>query len=69
MLAWGAIAQTPISTIVDPKYYDKPQWRHISSARGGRWLGSSGRPGGINEYYFGATGGGNRWRPGVGGRH
>ncbi|MFN7260157.1 MAG: WD40/YVTN/BNR-like repeat-containing protein, partial [Cyclobacteriaceae bacterium] len=66
-LAWSATAQTPISTTVDSKYYDKLKWRNIGPARGGRSLGSSGSPGRINEYYFGATGGG-LWKTTDGGQ-
>lgn len=63
-------AQTPASTAgstVDPKYYDKLKWRNIGPARGGRSLGASGSPGRINEYYFGATGGG-LWKTTDGGQ-
>jgi photosystem II stability/assembly factor-like uncharacterized protein len=66
-LSWSAIAQTPISTTVDSKYYDKLKWRNIGPARGGRSLGASGSPGRINEYYFGATGGG-LWKTTDGGQ-
>jgi hypothetical protein len=34
------------------------QWREIGPKRGGRSLGCAGSPGRVNEYYFGATGGG-----------
>ncbi len=42
----------------DSKFFDKLKWRNIGPPRGGRSLGASGSPGRINEYYFGATGGG-----------
>jgi len=42
----------------DSKYFDKLQWRNIGPQRGGRSLGATGSPGRLNEYYFGATGGG-----------
>ncbi len=54
VFAEGVVAQTT----VDSKYFDKLKWRNIGPLRGGRSLGSSGSPGRINEYYFGATGGG-----------
>jgi photosystem II stability/assembly factor-like uncharacterized protein len=61
-------AQTqPTSTTYDSKYYDNLKWRNIGPARGGRSLGSSGSPGRINEYYFGATGGG-LWKTTDGGQ-
>ncbi|MCA6397283.1 MAG: glycosyl hydrolase [Cytophagales bacterium] len=66
-ISWIATAQTPVSTTVDPKYYDKLKWRNIGPARGGRSLGASGSPGRINEYYFGATGGG-LWKTTDGGQ-
>lgn len=55
----------------DEKFYDKLKWRNIGPYRGGRSLGVAGSPGRINEYYFGATGGGlwktvdggNEWFP------
>jgi photosystem II stability/assembly factor-like uncharacterized protein len=50
--------QTQTSGNYDPKFYDKLKWRNIGPPRGGRSLGVSGSPGRINEYYFGATGGG-----------
>jgi photosystem II stability/assembly factor-like uncharacterized protein len=34
------------------------QWRDIGPQRGGRSLACTGSPGRVNEYYFGATGGG-----------
>jgi photosystem II stability/assembly factor-like uncharacterized protein len=47
------------------------KWREIGPLRGGRSLGCMGSPGRVNEYYFGATGGGlwkttdggNTWFP------
>ncbi|MBS1505493.1 MAG: glycosyl hydrolase [Bacteroidetes bacterium] len=53
-------AQTPTSgaTTYDPQFYNKLKWRNIGPMRGGRSLGAAGSPGRINEYYFGATGGG-----------
>jgi photosystem II stability/assembly factor-like uncharacterized protein len=47
------------------------KWRDIGPQRGGRSLGCAGSPGRVNEYYFGATGGGlwkttdggNSWFP------
>lgn len=46
------------SNSIDPSFYENMEWRNIGPNRGGRSLGSSGSPGRINEYYFGATGGG-----------
>lgn len=43
---------------VDPSFYANYEWRNIGPLRGGRSLGASGSPGRLNEYYFGATGGG-----------
>ncbi len=40
------------------KFFDKLKWRNIGPQRGGRSLGAAGSPGRLNEYYFGATGGG-----------
>jgi photosystem II stability/assembly factor-like uncharacterized protein len=51
----------------ESKFYDKLKWRNIGPARGGRSLGSSGSPGRVNEYYFGATGGG-LWKTTDGGQ-
>lgn len=53
-------AQTPTlgATTYDPQFYNKLKWRNIGPMRGGRSLGAAGSPGRINEYYFGATGGG-----------
>ena len=56
---------------VDPTFYENYKWRNIGPNRGGRSLGCSGSPGRLNEYYFGATGGGlwktvdggNEWFP------
>lgn len=64
------IAQ-PVKPTIDPSYYSKMEWRNIGPNRGGRSLGCAGSPGRINEYYFGATGGGlwktvdggNEWFP------
>lgn len=44
--------------VFDSKFYDQLEWRNIGPNRGGRSLGCAGSPGRINEYYFGATGGG-----------
>lgn len=46
------------SASYDSKFFDKLKWRNIGPPRGGRSLGAAGSPGRINEYYFGATGGG-----------
>jgi len=43
---------------LDESFYNKLKWRNIGPNRGGRSLGSTGSPGRVNEYYFGATGGG-----------
>jgi photosystem II stability/assembly factor-like uncharacterized protein len=56
---------------VDKSFYEGLEWRNIGPYRGGRSLGSTGSPGRLNEYYFGATGGGlwkttdggNEWAP------
>jgi photosystem II stability/assembly factor-like uncharacterized protein len=50
--------QASTSSTYDLKFFDKMKWRNIGPPRGGRSLGASGSPGRINEYYFGATGGG-----------
>ena len=58
-LAIPLYSQTqPTANAYDPKFFDKMKWRNIGPPRGGRSLGASGSPGRINEYYFGATGGG-----------
>jgi len=44
--------------VVSEQFYSQLKWRNIGPNRGGRSLGCSGSPGRINEYYFGATGGG-----------
>ena len=43
---------------VDPSFYEGYKWRNLGPNRGGRSLSSTGSPGRVNEYYFGATGGG-----------
>ena len=53
---WDISAQN--SPSVDPAFYKNYKWRNIGPNRGGRSLGCSGSPGRLNEYYFGATGGG-----------
>ncbi len=58
-------AQTTAS--YDAGYFDKLKWRNIGPQRGGRSLGAAGSPGRINEYYFGATGGG-LWKTTDGGQ-
>ena len=66
---WEVSAQN--SSSVDPSFYENYKWRNIGPNRGGRSLGCSGSPGRLNEYYFGATGGGlwktvdggNEWFP------
>ena len=65
-LSIQGIGQTQSSTI-DPKYFNKLQWRNIGPQRGGRSLGATGSPGRPNEYYFGATGGG-LWKTTDGGQ-
>jgi photosystem II stability/assembly factor-like uncharacterized protein len=49
-------AQTPAT--VDPSLYSGMRWRSIGPARGGRSIAVSGSPTRLNEYYFGAVGGG-----------
>ncbi|MGB5818652.1 MAG: glycosyl hydrolase [Saonia sp.] len=52
-------------------FFEGLEWRNIGPKRGGRSLGCAGSPGRVNEYYFGATGGGlwktvdggNEWSP------
>ena len=44
--------------VFSAQLYDKLEWRNIGPNRGGRSLGCAGSPGRVNEYYFGATGGG-----------
>lgn len=51
-------AQNSALNSLDESYYDQLKWRNIGPNRGGRSLGSTGSPGRVNEYYFGATGGG-----------
>ena len=56
---------------VDPAFFDALQWRNIGPDRGGRSIAAAGSASRINEYYFGATGGGlwkttnggTTWRP------
>jgi photosystem II stability/assembly factor-like uncharacterized protein len=56
---------------VDPAFFGALQWRNIGPNRGGRSIASAGSTSRINEYYFGATGGGlwkttnggTTWRP------
>lgn len=63
--------QTPSKPVYDPVFYNQLKWRNIGPNRGGRSLSSMGSPGRVNEYYFGATGGGlwktidggNEWAP------
>ncbi|MFM7429617.1 MAG: WD40/YVTN/BNR-like repeat-containing protein, partial [Flammeovirgaceae bacterium] len=66
LLFLSGMVQVHAQTI-DSKYYDKLKWRNIGPARGGRSLGASRSPGRINEYYFGATGGG-LWKTTDGGQ-
>jgi len=55
----------------DKSFFSNMEWRNIGPNRGGRSLSSMGSPGRLNEYYFGATGGGlwkttdggNTWFP------
>jgi len=54
---FDAMAQK-VNQPVDPSFYEGYKWRNIGPNRGGRSLSSTGSPGRINEYYFGATGGG-----------
>lgn len=64
-------SQTAQNSAFDPSLYNGLKWRNIGPNRGGRSLSSMGSPGRINEYYFGATGGGlwkttdggNEWFP------
>jgi photosystem II stability/assembly factor-like uncharacterized protein len=61
-------SQTKSETaIVSEQFYEKLKWRNIGPNRGGRSLGCSGSPGRVNEYYFGATGGG-LWKTTDGGQ-
>ncbi len=67
----GLLSFNSPSQPVDPSFYENLEWRNIGPNRGGRSLGCSGSPGRLNEYYFGATGGGlwktidggNEWFP------
>ncbi len=52
--------------VYEEKFWDKLRWRNIGPDRGGRSLASTGSPGRVNEYYFGATGGG-LWKTADGG--
>ena len=62
---FSAMAQR-VNQPVDPSFYEGYKWRNLGPNRGGRSLSSIGSPGRVNEYYFGATGGGtmenDRWR-------
>ncbi len=66
-----SFSQTAATQVYDPALYNNLKWRNIGPNRGGRSLSSMGSPGRINEYYFGATGGGlwktvdggNEWFP------
>src|SRR5690348_9670074 len=49
-------AQT--SAPYDSSYFAGIEWRNIGPNRGGRSITSMGSPSRLNEYYFGATGGG-----------
>lgn len=46
------------NSTIDNSFYQGLEWRNIGPNRGGRSLGAAGSPGRLNEYYFGATGGG-----------
>ena len=75
LVALGSMAfptySQPSNPTIDPSFYANMEWRNIGPNRGGRSLGCAGSPGRINEYYFGATGGGlwktidggNEWFP------
>ncbi|HEY7545167.1 MAG TPA: glycosyl hydrolase, partial [Blastocatellia bacterium] len=52
--------------VYEEKFWDKLKWRNIGPDRGGRSLAATGSPGRVNEYYFGATGGG-LWKTADGG--
>jgi photosystem II stability/assembly factor-like uncharacterized protein len=78
LLFQSTFAQNPMTTnssnsvqtnpqTYDTKFFDKMKWRNIGPQRGGRSLGCAGSPGRINEYYFGATGGG-LWKTTDGGQ-
>ena len=54
------------NTQIPVEFYNQLEWRNIGPLRGGRSLGAAGSPGRINEYYFGATGGG-LWKTDDGG--
>ena len=54
---FDAMAQR-VNQPVDPSFYEGYKWRNLGPNRGGRSLSSTGSPGRVNEYYFGATGGG-----------
>ena len=54
------------NTQIPVEFYNQLEWRNIGPLRGGRSLGVAGSPGRINEYYFGATGGG-LWKTDDGG--
>lgn len=62
LIVTSSTAQT-----IDPSFYANYKWRNIGPQRGGRSLGASGSPGRVNEYYFGATGGG-LWKTTDGGQ-
>jgi len=60
LLTTGLMAQkiSASQSRIDESLYTNLKWRNIGPYRGGRSLAASGSPGRINEYYFGATGGG-----------
>jgi len=49
---------SPSPNKIDKILYSNLKWRNIGPYRGGRSLAATGSPGRVNEYYFGATGGG-----------
>jgi photosystem II stability/assembly factor-like uncharacterized protein len=51
---------------VDPSLYSGMRWRSVGPARGGRSIATSGSDARLNEYWFGATGGG-AWKTTDGG--
>jgi photosystem II stability/assembly factor-like uncharacterized protein len=53
-----AQAQQANAVTVDPSLYSGMRWRSIGPARGGRSIAVSGSATRVNEYYFGAVGGG-----------
>src|ERR1041384_4526253 len=53
-----AAAVLGVAAAFDPAIFGSLQWRSVGPLRGGRSIACAGSPSRINEYYFGAVGGG-----------